>query len=238
MKKFLLNINWTNALGTLVLTVIGYLLTEGVPTFWGTAWKDFSSNGYKDYGELIKDFLNVPVPFWKVLLAFLAAVFLGLILIYVRRRDVRLKEATRRREEANKRNPNWDQIIGNYTVEELYRILSVERLPVRTIGMDMQGIPTPNHSLIELLGKYHIPLSSGLITNRTSYAYDDAGYGFSILAPKLMMYGLVDKEDETIEPNEYNSFVVSTYGISKNGFKFLACLEKLAYELGKKDNLE
>jgi len=121
-----------------------------------------------------------------------------------------------------KKDPLWDEQIGNYTFKQLYNILLTQTFPVRTDGMVMTGRQPPSGDLLYLFRLYYLHLNKGVdIEDNT----DDGGYLYSIFAPKMVGFGLVD---EYQKPDVNLPNVTDTaYKTSALGHKFHASLEKV-----------
>ena len=122
----------------------------------------------------------------------------------------------------NKKDPFWDEQIGNYTFKELYNILLTETFSVRTVGMEISGRSAPTDNLLNLFRIYYTFLNKGVGIEEH---IDDGGYLYSAFAPRLLGFGLVDafqKPDDNLP-----EITDIAYRTSALGYKFHASLDKL-----------
>ncbi len=134
-----------------------------------------------------------------------------------------------------RKDPFWDEQMGNYVFKDLYNILLIDKWPVRTQGMRMWGQNPPDGTLMDLFFLYYPYLTKGIDFYDN---IDDGHYLYGSLAPVFVGFGLVeafDKPDENL-PGKTNI----AYKISAMGQRFHAKLnkiglkEKIKEELAKK----
>ncbi len=122
----------------------------------------------------------------------------------------------------NRKDPFWDEQIGNYTFKELYNIMLLEKWDVPTRGMSIWGQKAPEDDLLTLFCIYYSILTKGV---DFYYNVGDGHYLYGSLAPKFVGYGLVDaydKEDENL-PGKTNI----AYKTSELGHRFHSKLDKI-----------
>lgn len=184
------------------------VIASAIIFIFATIWAKYNKYDLEDiYGFFMK-FLSFrfPVYFYLSLIAF---VFLIRFIIYI------LKK---------KRDPIWDEQIGNYTFKELYEILENQTLAARTQGMIWSGKESPNESLLTLFYFYSLFLNQGVTVDDN---IEDGGYLYGVLSPKLLSYGLVDQlQWRTTE----NAIIDYKYQTSVLGHKFYSLLERLNYK--------
>lgn len=155
--------------------------------------------------------------FFILILIYKIPVFLFLSLIglyFISKAVIKLLE--------KKNDPIWNEQIGNYTFEELYKILSSQNYPVGTVGMGYSRINPPENDLMSMFHAFSPILNRGI---GMDYEADEC-YLYGVLSPKLVSYGLVDK----IETKNLEIDVMDIkYQTSENGYKFFALLEKTIY---------
>ncbi len=155
--------------------------------------------------------------FFILILIYKIPVFLFLSLIglyFISKAVIKLLE--------KKNDPIWNEQIGNYTFEELYKILSSQNYPVGTVGMGYSRINPPENDLMSMFHAFSPILNRGIGMDYEA----DEGYLYGVLSPKLVSYGLVDK----IETKNLEIDVMDIkYQTSENGYKFFALLEKTIY---------
>ena len=88
-----------------------------------------------------------------------------------------------------RKDPLWDEQMGNYTFKELYNILITETFPVTTMRMQMSGMPAPIDNLLILFRIYYTYLNKGIDFDDN---IEDGSYLYSVLSPRLVGYGLVE----------------------------------------------
>ncbi|MES2381181.1 MAG: hypothetical protein V4538_09075 [Bacteroidota bacterium] len=121
---------------------------------------------------------------------------------------------------SKKNDPIWDEQVGNYKFKELYKILSSQNLPIKTVGMRFSGYEPPEDNLLKMFHAYSTYFNKGVDSEDDLF---DAGYKYNVLAPKLFGYGLLDK----IETKNLELDIMDIkYQTSEVGFKFFALLEK------------
>ena len=119
-----------------------------------------------------------------------------------------------------KKDPIWDEQVGNYKFKELYAILSNQNYEVGTVGMGYSGRKPPKEDLLTLFYTYSPLLNKGINLDDN---LKDGGYLYGVLAPKLVGYGIVNK----IESKNLQIDVIDVkYETSEIGHKFFALLEK------------
>jgi hypothetical protein len=123
----------------------------------------------------------------------------------------------------NRKDPIWDEQIGNYTFGELYSILQRQNLPVGTVGMGWSGQKPPDDDLLTLFHRYSSFLSKGITLEDQ---LDDGGYLYGVLSPKLVGYGIVEKIETK---NLQLDLMDIKYQTSELGHKFFALLEKVIH---------
>ncbi len=121
-----------------------------------------------------------------------------------------------------KKDPLWDEQMGNYNFKELYNILITETFPVTTMGMEMSGRPAPIEDLLILFRTYYTYLNKGVDFDDN---IDDGGYLYNVLAPKFVGYGLVEIYQKPLNDLPERSEVA--YKTSELGHKFHSSLEKV-----------
>lgn len=122
--------------------------------------------------------------FFILILIYKIPVFLFLSLIglyFISKAVIKLLE--------KKNDPIWNEQIGNYTFEELYKILSSQNYPVGTVGMGYSRINPPENDLMSMFHAFSPILNRGIGMDYEA----DEGYLYGVLSPKLVSYGLVDK---------------------------------------------
>jgi hypothetical protein len=122
----------------------------------------------------------------------------------------------------NRKHPFWDEQIGNYTFKELYNILLTENMPVQTVGMQITGRPAPRDDFLFLFRVYYTSLNKGFGIEDN---LDDGGYLYSVFAPRLVGFGLVNEYQKPDENLPDRTDVA--YKTSELGHKFHASLDKL-----------
>lgn len=120
-----------------------------------------------------------------------------------------------------KTNPIWGERIGNYSFDELYKILQRQTLEVRTPSMSFSGRPAPKQNLLDQFAAHIIFFNKGVTAQQD---IGDGGYTWGVLGPKYVSYGLVDRVEK---PNDKLQDVVDVwYFTSELGHKFYSLLEK------------
>jgi len=104
----------------------------------------------------------------------------------------------------------------------LYNILLTETFPVTTLGMEMFRRLAPTDNFLVLFRFYYIILNKGVGIERN---IDDGGYLYSVFAPRMVGYGLV----ETYQKPDDNLPDVTdiAYKTSALGHKFHSSLDKV-----------
>jgi len=122
----------------------------------------------------------------------------------------------------NKKDSFWDEQMGNYTFKELYNILLTENLPIPTVGMQISGRPAPTDNLLFLFRLYYSSLNKGFGIGDN---LDDGGYLWSVFAPRMVGFGLVDEYQKPDENLPDRTDVA--YKTSALGHRFHASIDKL-----------
>ncbi len=121
-----------------------------------------------------------------------------------------------------RKNPLWDEQIGNYIFKDLYNILLTETFPVRTIGMQMTGHFPPTDNFLTLFRVYYIALNKGFGIEDN---IEDGGYLYSVFAPRMVGYGLVDVYQKP--DNNLPGVTDAAYKTSELGHGFHSSLDKI-----------
>ncbi|UYQ92200.1 hypothetical protein MKQ68_19110 [Chitinophaga horti] len=120
-----------------------------------------------------------------------------------------------------RKEPFWDQPMGNFTFRKLYNQMISQNLLFTTKGMELSGQQPPSECLLDLFQIYYTRYNAGL----DGEDRQDGAYGYSILSPKLLGYGLITA---TETPNQHLPHIREiVYRTSELGHKFHAELEKL-----------
>jgi hypothetical protein len=129
-----------------------------------------------------------------------------------------------------RKDPFWDEQMGNYTFKELHNILLLNKWPVQTAGMAMVGKKAPEDDLMFLFRLYYPILTKGVDFYDN---VDDAQYLYGALAPKLVGFGLVEAYDKPNEnlPGRTNI----AYRVSEVGHRFHAKMDKIALKQQMKE---
>jgi hypothetical protein len=112
--------------------------------------------------------------------------------------------------------------MGNYTFKELYNILLTQTLPVATIGMNMSRMPAPTDDLLTLFRIYYTYLNKGVDFDDN---LDDGNYLYSVLAPRLVGFGLVETYQNPL--NNLPDETEIAYKTSELGHRFHASIDKI-----------
>ena len=121
-----------------------------------------------------------------------------------------------------RKDPLWDEQMGNYTFKELYNIMLTETFPVTTMGMQMSGMSAPTDNMLILFRIYYTYLNKGVDFDDR---IDDGSYLYSVLAPKFVGYGIVEAYQKPL--NDLPDRKEVAYITSELGHKFHASLEKV-----------
>lgn len=185
---------WSNVISTGIIIAIPL------------GWAKITNHSWSEIYKFLISVLSFKLPLF-VFLSVIALFFIGkkIIQLFKKRKD-----------------PFWDEQIGNYTFNELYNILLTETLQARTRGMAWSGRDAPSENLLSLFQIYYSTLNIGFGLGNN---IDDGGYLYGVFAPRLVGYGLVDeyqKPDDDL-PNRTDV----AYKTSVFGHKFHSSLDKL-----------
>lgn len=137
-------------------------------------WAKITNHSWNEIYQFLLKVLSFKFPLF---------VFLSVIaLFFIIKKSIQLFK--------KRKDPFWDEQIGNYTFKELYNILLTETLPVKTTGMTWSGRDAPTDNLLSLFQMYYSILNVGFGLDNT---LEDYGYLYSVFAPRLVGYGLVDE---------------------------------------------
>lgn len=202
---------WTQIVSIWKDPVWSKVIASGIIFLIASIWLKINSYTLVDGFNFILDFLVYQIPVYF---------FLSLIAIYflIPRLIILFKP---------KKDPIWDEPIGNYNFRELCQILQGQNFPVRTLGMEMTGRQAPKEDLLFLFNLYITHLNQGI---KMEDHIDDGGFLFSVLAPKLLSYGLVDKLEVK---HEQLDIMEDKYQTSEIGHKFYSLLQKIQYRQKK-----
>ena len=174
----------------------------------GTAIFAFIKNlSVIDLYNMFLQLLNVKIPLF-VILSILGALFLIRFLL---------------RFFKTKSNSVWKEKIGDYTFDELYRILQNQNLPVQTRGMEWSKKDAPQEDLLTLFRLYKVYINKGVTSD---LPLDDGGYLYGVLCPKLISYGIVEKIDYKDSRTGLDQV---KYQTTELGNKFYRLIEKVVY---------
>ena len=182
--------------------VISGVILIGTPIVWAK----ITNHTWKE----IYDFLIMILSFKLPLFVFLSVI----ALYFIVKKGIQIFK--------NKKDPFWDEQIGNYTFKELHNILLTESMPVRTKGMEMFGRDAPTVNLLFLFQVYYSVLNSGFGFGDN---IDDGGYLYGVFAPRMIGFGLVEEYQKPNDDLPDRTDVA--YKTSALGHKFHASLDKL-----------
>jgi len=197
-KDFFLKI-WKDAVWSKVIA-------GGILVAIPIVWAKITNHSWNEIYQFVIKVLSFPLPLY---------VFLSVIALYfIVKKCIQLFK--------KRKDPFWDEQMGNYTFKELYNILLTETMPVRTKGMELFGRNAPNDNLLFLFQVYYSTLNSGFGFGDN---IDDGGYLYGVFAPRLVGYGLVDEYQKPNDDLPDRTDVA--YKTSALGHKFHAALDKL-----------
>ena len=182
------------------------VISAGIIALIAVIWAKVTNHSWSEIYDFILTVLSFKLPIY---------LFLSVIALYF---IVRLCIKLFRK----RKDPLWDEQMGNYTFKEMYNILLTETFPVTTMRMQMSGMPAPTDNLLMLFRIYYTYLNKGVDFDDH---IDDGGYLYSVLAPRLVGYGLVEAYQKQL--NDLPDQTEVAYKTSELGHKFHASLEKV-----------
>jgi ABC-type multidrug transport system fused ATPase/permease subunit len=202
MKKayIILKKIWADPVWSSVIAALIFLIVTGVIAV-------IKKLSIVDLYSLVIQFLNFKIPIYLVL-----SVFGGLFLIRYLYRFFNKRE-----------NIIWKEKIGDYTFEELYKILQNQNLPVQTRGMEWANKEAPKEDLLTLFRMYKVYLNMEVTSDAP---FGDGGYIYGVLCPKLVSYGIVEKIDYK---DSRSGLDMIKYETTEIGHKFYRLVEKVVY---------
>lgn len=197
---------WQSALGIWKDPVWSKVISAAIIALVLLIWAKITKYTWKEIYDFVLCSLSLKLPVYFFLSVI--AIFLGTklcIQFFKRRKD-----------------PLWDEQMGNYTFKELYNILRTEKLPARTTGMIMSEMEAPTDDLLFLFRVSYLELNKGL-----GFDHDlkDGGYTYTYLAPRLVGFGLVEVYQKPL--GYAPDFKKTAYKTSDLGHKFHASLDKV-----------
>jgi hypothetical protein len=180
------------------------VISAGIILLIATLWAKYNNYSSQQIYNFVIFILSYKFPVF-VFLSIVGAYFLIKLVIRLFKRKI---------------DPIWDEQVGNYKFKELYKILSSQNLPVGTNGMGWSGQKPPEEDLLTMFHTYSTFFNKGINLDDD---YQDGGYLYGVLAPKLVGYGLLDKIETK---NLQIDFMDIKYQTSEVGQKFFALLEK------------
>jgi hypothetical protein len=188
------------------------VISAGIILFIATIWTKYSNYSSQQVYDFLISTLTYKLPIF---------VFLSIIGLYF---SIKLLIRVFKK----KNDPIWDEQIGNYKFKELYHILSSQNFPVSTVGMSWSRQKPPEDDLLTMFHNYSTFFNRGV---KLDDDFQDGGYMYGVLAPKLVGYGILDK----IETKNLEIDVMDIkYQTSELGHKFYALLEKSIHILPSK----
>jgi hypothetical protein len=182
------------------------VISAGIIAFIAIVWAKITNHTWSEIYDFIINVLSLQMPVY---------IFLSTIGFYfIVKLCIKLFK--------KKRDPLWDEQMGNYTFKELYNILITETFPVSTMGMQMSGRPAPTDDLLMLFRMYYTYLNKGIDFDSNIH---DGGYLYGVLASKLVGYGLVEAYQKPLRDLPDQTQVA--YKTSELGHRFHASLEKV-----------
>lgn len=182
------------------------VISAGIIAAIAVIWAKISNYSWQEIYDFVLTVLSYQIPIY---------LFLSIIaLYYIIKLCIRLFK--------KRKDPLWDEQMGNYTFKELYNILLTETFPVTTMRMQMSGMPAPEDNLLILFRIYYTILNKGVDFDDN---LDDGSYLYSVLSPRLLGYGLVEAYQKPL--NDLPDRTEIAYKTSELGHKFHASLEKV-----------
>jgi hypothetical protein len=182
------------------------VISAGIIALIAVIWAKITNHSWAEIYEFIIKVLSFQLPVY---------IFLSVIgLYFIVKLCIKLFK--------KRKDPLWDEQMGNYTFKELYNILITETFPVTTMGMQMSGRAAPNDDLLMLFRMYYTYLNKGIDFDDN---IQDGGYLYGVLAPKLVGYGLVEAFEKPLRDLPDQTEVA--YKTSELGHRFHASLEKV-----------
>jgi hypothetical protein len=170
------------------------------------SWAKITNHSWKEIYDFVINVLSFKLPIY-LFLSIIAFYFIVKLCIRLFRK---------------RKDPLWDEQMGNYTFKELHNILLTETFPVTTMRMQMSGMPAPTDDLLMLFRIYYTYLNKGVDFDDN---IDDGSYLYSVLAPRLVGFGLVDAYQKPL--NNLPERTEVAYKTSELGHKLHASLDKV-----------
>lgn len=185
--------------------VLSKVIAVGIVAIITISWAKITNHSWKEIYDFVLGVLSFKLPVY-LFLSIIALYFIFKVCIRLFRK---------------RKDPLWDEQIGNYTFKELHNILFTETFPVTTMRMQMSGMPAPTDNLLFLFRMYYSYLNKGIDFDDN---IDDGGYLYSVLAPKFVGYGLVEAYQKPL--NDLPDRTEVAYKTSELGHKFHASIDK------------
>lgn len=182
------------------------VISAGIITAIAIIWAKITNHSWKEIYDFVLNALSYKVPIY-LFLSVIAAYYIIKLCIWLFKK---------------RKDPLWDEQMGNYTFKDLYNTLLLETFPVTTMRMQMSGMSAPGDNLLILFKIYYTILNKGVDFEDN---LDDGGYLYSALAPRLLGYGLVESYQKPL--NDLPDRTEIAYRTSELGHKFHASLEKV-----------
>ena len=171
IKDFFLRV-WRDPVWSKVISV-------GILGLIGLFWAKLTHHSWKEVYSFVISILSFKLPIY---------LFLSVIALYVI--TIKLIQLFKK-----KKDSFWDQQMGNYTFKELHNILLTTEMPLRTTGMKISGQLPPSENFLSLFQVYYIFLNKGVGIEDNLH---DGGYLYSVFAPRMVGFGLVDEYQEPV----------------------------------------
>lgn len=199
VKEIIIKI-WKDTVGSAVISA-------GIIFLFATLWAKYSHYTLTDIYNFSIDILSFKIPVF-LFLSVIGIILLTIALIKILR---------------NKKDPIWDEQIGNYTFKELYIILQNQNLIMKNELMRYTGREAPTEDLLILFRTYSAFLNKGITLEDN---LGDGGYGYSSLAPWLVNYGIVEAIEKKNRQLDEMDIVYKTTVL---GHKFFSLIEKVIH---------
>ena len=182
------------------------VISAGIIVLIAISWAKITNYSWKEMYDFVINVLSFKLSIY---------VFLSLVAFYfIVKVCIRLFRKWK--------DPFWDEQMGNYTFKELYNILLTETLPVTTTKMEWSAMPPPPDDLLTLFRVYYSYLNKGVDFDDN---LDDGSYLYSVFAPRMVGFGLVDVYQKPL--NDLPDRTEVAYKTSELGHKFHASIDKV-----------
>jgi uncharacterized membrane protein len=175
------------------------VISVGILALIATIWAWYEKKPPSELYQMLLSFLNFSTPLYLILSLIGLVILVRLLVRYFRKNA----------------DPLYSEMVGDYTFNELCKILLREKIEMQTVLMEWNRVQPMDATLLTQFIEFAPIMSQGVTFE---FPHGDSGYLYALFCPKMMTYGLVDK----LSTKHHSGIDMEVYQLSDLGRKFIA----------------